>query len=673
LENSIIYRPEVNGLRALAVIPVILSHAGFSWFSGGFIGVDVFFVISGYLITTIILNELENGNFSLKKFYERRARRIFPALFLVIISCIPFAWMWIDPIYFRDFAQSLVAMGFFASNILFWQESNYFGPAAEVKPLLHTWSLSIEEQFYVLFPILLIIVFKFARRYMNWVLLGALLFSLLLSEYTSKQDSLTSFFMIHTRAWELLTGGYIAYLGTRNVFAVNESASKVLTLFGVGLILYAIISFDQYTRSPGFMTVIPVLGAALVIIYGREKGLAYKILTLKPVVGIGLISYSLYLWHQPLFAFLRIYSLEKPGSYLYILMMILALILSIFSWKYVETPFRNKHKVSARVVVLFSGASAVIVITFGLMGHFQYGFSARFNDIERIMHAAKSNGNHLLVQNGKVCEDRIPKESCVLGPRNVIPKWALVGDSHAGSLGPSFQKALNTIGQAGVELTSRGCPYAPGFSRRYDNGACLKSVSEIRNYLLSSNVENIILAGRYVLLLERTKFDNGEGGREYGRPTGYYPSDDFGIAEPARRKAVIAGYKNGVRELLDHGKKVFLIYPIPEVGWNVPSQLFKRIYIHHLTSKVTTDYNVYRNRSASVITAFDNLGEHKNLTRVFPDKILCNTYEKARCATESQNAILYHDDDHLSVEGAALVINKIFTSQLKVSSKDDAL
>ena len=206
------YRGEIDGLRALAVVPVMLFHAGFELFGGGFVGVDVFFVISGYLITTILIEDIENKRFSIINFYERRARRILPALFFVIFACIPFAWMWMDLSQMRDFSQSLVALSLFASNILFWTESGYFAGAAEEKPLLHTWSLAVEEQYYLLFPIFLILAWRFGKNRVFWIIVFMSALSLLLSEWGWRNDAIANFYLAPTRAWELFAGSIAAFV-----------------------------------------------------------------------------------------------------------------------------------------------------------------------------------------------------------------------------------------------------------------------------------------------------------------------------------------------------------------------------------------------------------------------------------------------------------------------------
>ena len=209
------YRAEIDGLRALAVLPVILFHAGFKWFSGGFVGVDVFFVISGYLITTIIISDLAEGKFSIVNFYERRARRILPALFFVMVVCLPFAILLLAPSDLKDFGQSLVSTATFSSNILFWWERGYFGTALELKPLLHTWSLAVEEQYYIIFPLFLTLSWKFGIRKITIFLMLIFLISLSLAHFTSIYGIFDriitgSFYLIPTRAWELLLGVFIA-------------------------------------------------------------------------------------------------------------------------------------------------------------------------------------------------------------------------------------------------------------------------------------------------------------------------------------------------------------------------------------------------------------------------------------------------------------------------------
>jgi peptidoglycan/LPS O-acetylase OafA/YrhL len=292
------YRREIDGLRALAIIPVILFHAGFQSFSGGFVGVDVFFVISGYLITRIILAELREGKFSIINFYERRARRILPALFLIMFLCLLFAWLWLPPDNMRGFSKSLIAVSMFASNLLFWKESGYFDTAAGLKPLLHTWSLAIEEQYYVLFPLFLVFTWKLGKNWVLTILTAIFMLSLGTAQWSSSAKPIAAFYLLPTRGWELLVGAFVGF------YEFTPSRSKFADIgswLGLTLILYAILTFDNRTPFPSFYTLIPAVGTALIILFTNDKTAVGKILNHKVFVGIGLISYSLYLWHHPLF------------------------------------------------------------------------------------------------------------------------------------------------------------------------------------------------------------------------------------------------------------------------------------------------------------------------------------------------------------------------------------
>lgn len=288
------YRPEIDGLRAVAVLPVILFHAGLGLFAGGFVGVDVFFVISGYLITTILLTEIEEDRFSLWTFYERRARRILPALFVVLLACLPFAWVWMLPEQLEAFGKSLVAVMLFGSNILFWRETGYFAPAAEEKPLLHTWSLAVEEQYYLVVPLILMVgLRRFGRNPTFWGLVILSLVSLALCEIGRRSHPSAAFYLAPTRAWELLAGSLCAFIQRHDG---RQRRSQVLSGLGLGLICASVLAFDGQTPFPSLYALVPVLGTVLIILFATADTLAGRILTLRGFVGIGLISYSAYLW-----------------------------------------------------------------------------------------------------------------------------------------------------------------------------------------------------------------------------------------------------------------------------------------------------------------------------------------------------------------------------------------
>lgn len=369
------YRAEIDGLRALAVIPVIFFHAGFQMFSGGFVGVDVFFVISGYLITSIIIAELDEGRFSLVTFYERRARRILPALFFVILLCIPFAWAWFMPMDLQDFAQSIVAVSTFSSNILFWLESDYFDTAAELKPLLHTWSLAVEEQYYILFPLFLMWTWHLGLRWVLALLTVVFVISLTMAEWGAYHAPNAAFYLLPTRGWELVIGVFAAFFFHRyKTMNVNQHIKNILSLIGVILVFYAIFAFDETVPFPSLYTLIPTIGTLLIILFAQQGTLVHTFLSRKLFVGIGLISYSAYLWHQPLFAFAKYRRFTEPSIGLMSGLCAVTMILAYLSWRYVEMPFRNKQVFKQKAIftsaIVMSCSFVVVGIFFSVDGRF---------------------------------------------------------------------------------------------------------------------------------------------------------------------------------------------------------------------------------------------------------------------------------------------------------------
>ena len=308
------YRPEIDGLRAIAVGAVIAYHSeitilGHQPFKGGFIGVDIFFVISGYLITSIILKELiTTGSFSFKHFYERRIRRILPALLLVMLVSLPFAWIYLLPTSFMDFSKSILYSLGFSSNFYFHYSGQIYGAESGLlKPFLHTWSLSVEEQFYILFPIVLLITFKYFRKYLIHILILGFVISLGLADWGSRNHPSFNFYVLPTRGWELLAGSILAYFEINNGHRSKQRIlNLILPFIGLILIGHSILFFNDKMFHPSFYTLLPIVGVCLIIWFSNKNELITKILSTKLFVGVGLISYSLYLWHYPIFAFARV-------------------------------------------------------------------------------------------------------------------------------------------------------------------------------------------------------------------------------------------------------------------------------------------------------------------------------------------------------------------------------
>lgn len=365
------YRAEIDGLRALAVIPVVLFHAHVPGFSGGYVGVDIFFVISGYLITTILIDEIEAKQFSIVNFYDRRLRRILPALSFVVILCYPAAYFLLLPSEFLDFSQSILAVTFFASNILFFLESDYFATASELKPLLHTWSLAIEEQYYLFFPIFLMMFWRFGKTIVLSLLAFVFLVSLVMATWASTHYPSANFYLLPTRIWELLVGAglafFIKYIGYYRNRLVNEIGGCI----GILAIIYSIIFFNSQTPFPGIYALVPTVGAACLIVFAVNNTLVQRFLGLKGIVYIGLISYSLYLWHQPVFAFSKQYTFfDTPNVTVMLILSVCVLVLAHLSWKYIETPFRSKKRFNRERIFSLSALVTVVMIFLGIVGIF---------------------------------------------------------------------------------------------------------------------------------------------------------------------------------------------------------------------------------------------------------------------------------------------------------------
>ena len=392
------HRKELDGLRALAILPVILFHAGFKVFSGGFVGVDVFFVISGYLITSAILVDTSAGTFNLARFYERRARRLLPALLLVLTVSIPLAWGSLLPADLKNFSLSLIAVTLFASNFLFWHWSGYFDSASELKPLLHTWSLGVEAQYYLLFPVFFLAVWKFGRRWTLVALILLALASLILAQWTSVDKPFFTFFLLPTRGFELLIGACVSLHLAQTPISesqqpVNPSRDRAYSIakirdetipgLGVALVVLPIFIFDRQTPFPSIYTLVPTLGTAILIVYATQRVFVGRLLASPPFVGIGLVSYSAYLWHQPLFAFARQRSAERPEPVSLAMLSVVVMVIAYLSWRFVEKPFRSEKIISSAKVWSCGLGGSLVLIVLGTLGFVSDGFPNRFASDDR--------------------------------------------------------------------------------------------------------------------------------------------------------------------------------------------------------------------------------------------------------------------------------------------------
>ena len=430
------YRPEIDGLRAIAVGAVILYHAqisilGYS-FAGGFIGVDIFFVISGYLITSIILKELIiTGSFSFKNFYQRRVRRILPALLFVMLASLPFAWMFFLTSSFVDFSKSILYSLGFSSNFYFHYSGQEYGAySGLLKPFLHTWSLSVEEQFYILFPLVFIVIFRYFRKYLIHTLILGFIISLGLADWGSRNYTSVTFYFPHTRMWELLAGSILAYfeisLGHRSE---QKTLNLILPSLGLILIGYSILSLNDGMFHPSFYTLPSVIGVCLIIWFSNKNELITRLLSTKLFVGTGLISYSLYLWHYPVFAFSRVTKFAEYDIFKKLLLGVIILILSIISYYLIERPARNKNN-KFRVIVSLIVISLVILITFNSNIILKEGYK---NRLPEILQKDLSERPWELLKNseGKPCHGNYDGCKFNISSKNKIH---LVGDSHMAAI-----------------------------------------------------------------------------------------------------------------------------------------------------------------------------------------------------------------------------------------------
>lgn len=457
------YKKEVDGLRAISVLSVILFHANYTLFQGGFVGVDIFFVISGYLITGILLKEKLTGNFSLAHFYERRARRILPALFFVLLSCLPLAWMWLPPVDMKHFTQSLLSVLFFSSNIVFYSSTGYFDTAAEWKPLLHTWSLAVEEQYYVFFPLLLMLTWRLARYWVVIFLIIIATTSLIYAQHQSVNNPASAFYLLPARAWELLIGALIAFYSlSKWNRRFSTPIANLGSLLGLLLISSAIFGFNKDNAFTGFYMLIPTLGAALIIVFATQETLVGKLLSLKLLVAIGLISYSAYLWHWPLFVFARYKLLPQvPSHETFGILAIASLVLGYITWKLIETPFRNRQKISVGMVAACAISANIFFLGFGLKGYQSKGFESRIattNETPIIDFPWLLNG-WCFYQPDVSDQLTIGEKgvACWLGNKDAPKKAVLIGDSIAGNYEPFWDKVGKQLNLGINPLTTNYC------------------------------------------------------------------------------------------------------------------------------------------------------------------------------------------------------------------------
>ena len=630
---KLIYRPEIDGLRAIAVGVVILYHAkitilGQQPFKGGFIGVDIFFVISGYLITSIILKELiTSGSFSFRYFYERRIRRIIPALLFVILVSLPFAWIYLLPTSFIDFSKSILYSLGFSSNYYFHYSGQQYGAdSGLLKPFLHTWSLSVEEQFYILFPIVLLIIFKYYRKYLVHILIIGFVISLGLADWSSRNHPSVSFYSIHTRMWELLIGSILAYYEiVKGHRSQNQTLNLLFPFIGLILIGHSVLFFDDKILHPSLYSLSPIFGVCLIIWFSNKNELVTKILSTKLFVGIGLISYSLYLWHYPIFAFTRNTGLTIGSMTGKLSLIPILFICSIFSYYFIERPFRNKKNDFKNIIIL------IITLIFILIC---------FN-----FYVIKNNGIQERTFK-KFHNLKINLSSNDFFQKPNTQKVVLVGDSLAGSLEFNLNEEIkknnlslfrfNTYMYLGnFDLYNRK---TNKFEEQY-----FKENSETTNFLEKNSDLIVIFHQRWFTKISSFKEK-------------YQNIEDKLLFE--------------LNKIINQGHKIIIVYPVPEMTFKPPALLYRQSLFNKSLDKdspliLSGSYEMFKKNNKLVFEFFNKI-KNPNIYRIYPHKLFCDTQIKNRCVANDENNIFYYDDIHLSVTGSKLVVDEIMKQIEKI-------
>lgn len=647
------HRPDLDGLRAVAVVPVVLFHAGLPVVPGGFVGVDVFFVLSGYLITRLIRTELEAGSFSLARFYERRARRILPALFVVIASCLVAGWFRLLPRGFEDLAGSAIAALFSISNIWAWQEAgDYFGTAAELTPLLHTWSLGVEEQFYIAFPVLVLALWRWQRKSVVPAIIVLTLASFAVSTAASSQSPSAAFFLTPSRAWELGIGALLAFAPV--AAGAQPWRREVMAIGGLAAIAAAVLTFDANTTFPGFAAALPCLGAAAVIHAGiGGPSRVSRVLSARPLVFIGLISYSLYLWHWPLLAFTReqLGTLDLPFSTA-ALAVSAAVVLAAISWVLVETPIRRRRSRRPAGPLLFgflaAGGLAAVAATV-VVGD---GIPSRLSPELR---ALLERAPVMRAPDGGACMERTPEEGlCRIGLEGAAPTFLLWGDSHALALAPAIDVAAATVGEAGLLASSSACPALLGVLYP-GNGRCdpmrAAVMDEIR---LRPELRTIILVSRWALW--QTNLDPFEG----PRPDDHRQFDDPALpGEPGEQGVVAFGLVQLVDALRAMNREVVIVATAPEFPFDVSAAVLAHARFGR-PMPPGPDIEDYAERNAGVMAVLAELDALEGVRIVPLADFLC----RPECLAAFNGRPIYRDDDHFSYYAARTLLGPLMAERI---------
>lgn len=652
MNQKLKYRPELDGLRAIAVLAVLLYHAKITLFGrdflpGGFLGVDIFFVLSGYLISSIISNSVNANKFSFIDFYLGRAKRIIPALCVMLFFSFLLAYHYLLPDSFTTYGKSLLSSLLFFSNIFFSSEDLYVSESSDFKPLLHTWSLSVEWQFYIIFPFLFFIIIKFAKDKTLAIVCLAWVISFAYSVHLSKLDINSAFYLLSTRAWELLSGTVISLIG-------RKKSSNLLSIIGIILVAVSLLIFTDSMPHPSWPALILVAGVCLLILYSEQGSLVGSFLSLKPVVFTGVISYSLYLFHQPIFVFYRI-AYGKIDNLNGVILIGLSILVAILVYYSIENTFRvSKYNLLKRNI---SFISIVCLISMTQYIRITNGDISRLSDVAQDVYKNYNEPEfrRLKGQPGPNFRTGIISDSCVL--RDPVKacssgdaSWVTIGDSYAGMYDFYLNEKLLQHDHGLLSLSYEQCPFIDGVW--FGNVAECSLINKRRWSVINKfkDKKTIIITADY------SHFSQGKHETNNPLADGI---KNITAGESIPENVIWNGFAENIKKLSAMGHKIIIIYPVPSVSEDVKAHYFS--LIKNANSKIESaiyDKNISGKSEARIFS--DKLDQVlkgiNNIEIIHPTDVLCDLQG---CQIINKNGGLYNQASHLSHSGVKLIIDKV--------------